>query len=242
MTIHYHGLPITPLSSLETLAGKFACCSFAHPEQTKRAHEIMQGVMLDNGAYSIWKSGKGSIDVGAFWAWAEPFLDCPTTWAVIPDKIEASNWRENAMLIQQTPYDLRTRPYKVAPVWHLHEPIEVLCNMAGWWPRICFGSSAEYAIVGSEAWHRRVSEAFDALYKFNRKHTMIHMLRGMRTVKAPYAYPFYSVDSTDVARNHHAAKNGPGHARLMADAWDHQQCPIYFGPKTGHQTLIEGVV
>lgn len=47
-----------------------------------------------------------------------------------------------------------------------------------------------------------------------------HMLRGMQCVK--WEYPFASVDSTDVARNHAQSKRGP---KEMASRWDSMQCP-----------------
>lgn len=235
MTIHYHGTPITPRSVLETLAGHHFCISFAAPHDVKRCHEIGQGVMLDNGAFSIWKSGKGELDPKAFWAWAEPWLDCPTTWAVIPDHIEA-DWKENAALISGTPKELASNPHKVAPVWHLHDPIERLCELADWWPRICFGSSDDFSVVGSQAWHNRVGDAFEALYRSGHKYTMIHMLRGMKCVRMG-CYPFYSVDSTDVARNHHLGAS-LSHAKLMASEWDGVQCPVRLVPAPSELPLF----
>lgn len=220
MTIHYHGTPITPLSVLESLAGKFFCVSFAHPEQVKRCHDIGQGVMLDNGAYTIWKQG-GCIDPKAFWRWAEPWLECRTTWAVIPDVIDGTE-EQNRELVCRCPH----YPEKVAPVWHLHESLDYLTWLADQWPRICFGSSGQYAEVGSPAWHNRIQEALDVCWG---SRPMIHMLRGMRCSRMPY--PFSSVDSTDVARNHHAAKRGELQGRMMADSWDSIQCPINYNPR-----------
>lgn len=46
------------------------------------------------------------------------------------------------------------------------------------------------------------------------------MLRGMQCVK--WGYPFASIDSADVARNHNGNKLT---AREMADRWDAMQCP-----------------
>lgn len=227
MTIHYHGTPITPRSCLESLAGKFFCVSYAHPSDVKRCHEIGQGVMLDNGAFSIWGKG-GTLDVDGFYAWAEEWLDCPTTWGVIPDIIDG-NESDNEELVRSC----RLSKNKMAPVWHLHESLDYLERLVSEWPMICFGSSGEYAQVGSERWHRRVSGAFDHIWRHRPK---VHMLRGMKCCKMPY--PFYSVDSTDVARNHHAAKHGPDRAQLMAGSWDSIQCPITHTKKTQPEEWI----
>lgn len=234
MTIHYHGLPITGKGVIETLAGGFFCGSYATCSipDIDRAHRLGQGVMLDNGAFSIWRSGKGDIDIPDYWRWTERWIECPTTWAVIPDRIEG-DWVENMGLVEQTPRELLGNPNKLGIVWHLHDPIDRLIGMAGYWPRICFGSSAQFAQVGSESWHRRIGEAFDEMYKRNRYPPAIHMLRGMSCVRMPY--PFASVDSTDIARNHHLPHLN---ARDMMDEWNGIQCPYGWTPQPKHNELF----
>ena len=227
LTLHYHGTPITPLSCLESLAGKCFCVSFAHPANVKRCHEIGQSVMLDNGAFTIWKQG-GQLDHSGFYNWARPWLECPTTWGVIPDIIDGDEI-DNALLASECPFPKE----KMAPVWHLHESMQYLNYLVDRWPRICFGSSGQFAEVGSPQWHLRVREAFAEVW--DRK-PQIHMLRGMKCCKMPY--PFYSVDSTDVARNHHAAKRGPLQAQLMAGSWDSYQCPVTYLPPQQEQAWI----
>jgi hypothetical protein len=53
--IHYHGTPITPRAKLLELAGRFFCVRYGEHRDVDIAHEIGQGVMLDNGAYSFWR-------------------------------------------------------------------------------------------------------------------------------------------------------------------------------------------
>jgi hypothetical protein len=221
MTIHYHGLPLTPHAVFETsMRGRFVCVSFMDARQTVAAHRICQGVMLDNGAFSVWTRG-AKFDMEGFWKWASPWLDCPTTWAVLPDSIEGDYHATKALIALAPKFPV----HKVAPVWHLHDPFDWLRELTDTYPLICFGSSAEYAQVGSPAWHGRISDAFDHLQAWGAKHTNIHMLRGLQTVKWK-KYPFYSVDSSDVARHHHAAKNGTDKAKAMAERWDGMQCPV----------------
>lgn len=239
MTIHYHGLPINPKRILETLSSGFFCASIEQVTipYLDRAHQIAQGIMLDCGAYTKWTQGGGDVDVQAYWAWAERWLDCPTTWAVVPDKIDG-NHIDQERLLAQTPHEIKRRPHKLGVVWHLHDPIEHLVYWAGWYPRICFGSSAQYSEVGSEAWHRRVGEAFDRLYQVHRYPPMIHMLRGMKCTRPGWPYPFHSVDSADIARNHNV---GPeSHARFMMDDWNGCQCPPKWHPQPQHEELFGG--
>lgn len=216
MTLHYHGTPISPKRILLRLSGKCFCVSYAAPGQVFDCHEIGQSVLLDNGAFSFWKSGK-PVNWPGFYRWAEPWLSYNTTWAVIPDVIDGTS-EENDALLSQWPFG-----FCGAPVWHLHEPIERLLGLCDNWQKICFGSSGEYATVLNDAWRRRIDEAFSEISYRHARLPWIHMLRGMKL--SGLVYPFSSVDSTDIARNHNRPQND---VELMAFRWDSLQCPATF--------------
>jgi hypothetical protein len=224
--IHYHGTPITPQATLMTLAGRNFCVSFAHPADVARCHQIGQSVMLDNGAFSVWRQGR-TVDWSAYYQWCAPWLDYQTTWAVIPDVIDGGE-ADNDALIDQWPHGIRG-----APVWHMHESVGRLLRPADRWPRVCVGSSGAYATVGDERWHWRMHEAMNALCGDGPAPVWLHMLRGMSLSGSHY--PFASVDSTDVARNHHLAHQN---AAAMAFRWDAQQCPARWVRRPEQVTLI----
>lgn len=213
MTVHYHGLPVTPREVRNSLAGRSFCVSYADPRDVEWAHSHGQSVMLDNSAYTLWRRG-GSIEWAEFYEWAEPWLDYQTSWACIPDVIDGTP-NENDRLIREWPFGDRG-----APVFHFDEPIERLLRLADEWPRVCLGSSGQYAKVGSELWHRRAAEIFNALCGNGPPPVWVHMLRGMALCESEY--PFASVDSSDVAQNHHLAHRD---ALKMATDWDAQQTP-----------------
>jgi len=226
MTIHYHGTPITPRVVIVQLAGRCFCVSFARPDDVEWCHRFGQSVMLDNGAFTIWNKG-GTPDWPAFYTWAEKWLDYRTTWAVIPDVI-MGDAEANDALIQQWPHGQRG-----APVWHMHEPIERLMRLCDEWERVCIGSSAQYRVVGSDMWHSRMTLAMNSICRTGRVPTWLHMLRGMNAAR--WGYPFASVDSTDIARNHNR-KNNP---REMADTWDAIQCAPSWKRKYVQADLLE---
>jgi hypothetical protein len=211
--IHYHGTPITPISALLELHGRHFCVSHAAPADVSRCHQIGQSVMLDNGAFSAWKTGK-AVDWSSYYAWTNKWLDCPTTWAVIPDVITGSDEDQDA-LIAQWPHG-----HRGVPVWHMHESIDRLVRLTLEWPKVCIGSSAQYAVVLSSIWVHRMDAAWNAVEHHHRRTPAVHMLRGMAL--SGRDWPFASVDSTDIARNHHLAHKSP---RKMADRWDGVQCP-----------------
>lgn len=177
------------------LAGRCFCVSHADPRDVRLCHEIGQSVMLDNGAFTYWRS-EIKPDWDAFMDWAEEWLDYPTTWAVIPDVIGGSEHDNDQLLVR---WFSRRLP-KGAPVWHLHESLERLRRLCAGYERVCFGSSGEYAVIGTDQWHRRVSSAFDTVADERGRVPWIHMLRGMKL--AGSHYPFASLDSANIARNH----------------------------------------
>lgn len=218
MTIHYHGTPITPLDVLYSLSGKHFCVSFARPDSMKICLQVGQSIMVDNGAWSLFtkdrKAGREPTDRQwhPYYEWVEQNYR-PCDWYVIPDVIDGGTQWQDA-LIAEWPFG-----HIGAPVWHMDEPIHRLLKLCDQWPRVCVGSTAEYIQVGAEPWHRRMTEAFNALMQGRRFVPNLHMLRGMSLCGD--IYPFASVDSTDVAQNHHRPQNT---ALSMANKWDAQQC------------------
>lgn len=216
MTLHYHGTPITPNRVFLDLRGASFCVSFARPEQVRLCHEIGQSVMLDNGAFSAWKRGH-EPDWNSLYDWCDRWLDYPTTWAVIPDVIVGDE-HDNDLLCRAWPFRDRG-----APVWHMHESIRRLAELLQTFPRVCIGSSAQYAELLTPQWSRRMDEAWREIDRWFKRTPNVHMLRGMQLVSQ--RWPFTSVDSTDIARNH----NRPGNTSAkMRERWDAVQCPARF--------------
>lgn len=210
---------------LYTLAGRHFCVSHMAPGDVQRCHDIGQGVMLDNGAFSKWKSGKVT-DWPKYYDWCERWLDCPTTWAIPPDVIDAPSQEQDALL-NEWPHGKK----QASPVWHMDEPVYRLCRLIDdGWSRVCIGSTAEYAVVLSEAWKCRMDEAWDEIARTFGRTPPIHMLRGMQC--SGMRWPFASVDSTDVAQNHNRPQNT---ARAMADRWDAQQCAAKWVSRNNEQ-------
>ena len=211
--LHYHGTPISPVAELLTLSGKCFCVSHIRPDDIVRAHQIGQSVMLDNGAFSKWKSGKETNWPG-YYEWCDHWIHYPTTWAVIPDVINAGTQEQDA-LIREWPFGFRG-----APVWHMDEPLSRLLRLCDDWPRVCVGSTDVYATVLSPQWERKMDEMWNELLKRHSRTPWMHMLRGMQL--SGMRWPFASVDSTDVAQNHHLPHRG---AKKMAERWDSMQTP-----------------
>ena len=210
--IHYHCADIHPHHRLTELAGRHLLVSHAYPTAAMISHQIAQSCLLDNGAFSVWRSGK-KADWNAFYQWSNVYLDCPTTWAIIPDIIDAGEDAQDD-LIAQWPHGDRG-----SPVWHMDESIERLLRLIDAWPRVCIGSAGEWPDVGTDSWHRRMTHAFNEVSKRGR----LPYLHGLRMQGVGHLYPFASVDSADIARNNNRPQNT---IRGMAARWDCVQPPI----------------
>lgn len=175
-------------------------------------------MLLDNGAFSAWRRGV-VVDWSLYQAWCKKWLVYHTTWCVIPDVIDGSELDNDRMIAE---WFAKMGGYQqAAPVWHVHESLDRLDRLVAGFDRVCLGSSGAYAVIGTPQWHTRMHEAFDVICRGSgRPRAWIHMLRGMALSKSDY--PFASVDSTDIARNHHRKHESP---LLMAHAWDGLQCP-----------------
>jgi hypothetical protein len=194
--IRYHGTPITPeAAAAEILHGRHGMVSYHRPEQIGLVAERCQSFVLDNGAFSVWRSG-ATLDIAGYrefvecWRW-HPGFD----WCLIPDVIEGDEQANRELIDEWGDYA------NGVPVWHLHESLDWLAELAERFPRIALGSSGEYDTPGTEAWRRRMDEAFGVLCDdLGRPRVKVHGLRMMDPTIFS-RYPFASVDSCNVARN-----------------------------------------
>lgn len=197
--IHYHGTPIWgSAGEVHRLAvsGAGAFVSFARMDQLNASFKHAEFIGFDNGAFSAWMRGV-KIDWNNFYRRIETVYENPKLkFFVIPDVIDGGE-EDNNRLISELPYHLRA---KAAPVWHLHESIERLVELCQEWPRVCFGSSGEYAVIRTRQWHRRMCEAFEAIYVKRDFRTKIHGLR-MLDGRVLGNYPLHTADSTNLACN-----------------------------------------
>ena len=199
--IHYHGLPITPATAAcAAVGGGHAFVSFRYADQLGLALEICQSFAVDNGAFSAWKSGKPITDWTGYYAWVDDICRSPSfDFSVIPDVIDGDE-QANDALLSEWPWKAR-HAHIGAPVWHMHESIGRLQRLAHAWPRICIGSSGEFATVGNFRWWGRIAEAMNAVTgKDGLPITKLHGLR-MLNPEVFTRLPLSSADSTNIAQN-----------------------------------------
>lgn len=190
--IKYHGTPMTPYSvMIPALTGRNALVPFPRPDNQKKVEEICDKIILDNGAFTMWTK-KRKPDWDKFYEWVDKSR---REFFFIPDVIGGSE-KENDDL-------LNTNPFKDGvPVWHIAESFDRLERLCADYDYIAFGSSGEYQTLGTPQWHDRMDEAMrivcdtDGVPKVK-----THMLRCLDH-KIFTRYPFYSGDSTNLARNH----------------------------------------
>lgn len=199
--IPYVGLPITPATAaVRAVSGGHPFISFAHRDQLTIALECSQSSAFDNGGFSAWKSGEPVVDWTPYYEWIDELRLYPQfDFAVIPDVIDGTE-EENDALLDEWPWR-RSAPHVGAPVWHLNESLDRLERLVSEFPRVCLGSSGEYAQIGTQKWWTRMAEAMDVICdEHGRPRTKIHGLR-MLDPAIFTKFPFASADSTNIGRN-----------------------------------------
>lgn len=199
--IPYTGLPITPqTAAVRAIFAGHAFVSFAHPDQLACALDVAQSIAFDNGAFPAWMRGEPITDWTPYYEWIGELHRYPQfDFAVIPDVIDGTE-SENDELLAEWPWR-ESAPHVGAPVWHLNESLGRLDRLVSEFPRICFGSSGEYAKIGTQKWWNRMAEAMDVICdKHGRPCCKIHGLR-MLDPAIFTKFPFASADSTNIGRN-----------------------------------------
>lgn len=196
--IHYHGMPVTP----ETAAYVVADAGHAFVPYPDRRNlplvlQVCQSFAVDNGAFSAWRKGQAVRDWSGFYEWAAEVCRYPSfDFAVIPDVIDGTE-ADNDALVREWPLPR----WAGAPVWHMHESLTRLIRLVHEWPRVCLGSSGQYAAVGSPDWWLRIESAMAVCCDADGlPFAKLHGLR-MLNPKVFTRLPLASADSTNVARN-----------------------------------------
>lgn len=204
--IKYHGTPCSPMNVFyEAFTGRNVLIPFPRPDDMKRAVEVCDKIILDNGAFSIWRKG-GIPNWDKFYEWVDENIDKIENF-FIPDVIDGTETENDILIdefIQRYRYKLGggSQLSKGIPIWHVNESIERLVSLSRRYGYIAFGSAGEYAQLGTVQWHNKMDLAMKAICgNDGRPYVKIHMLRCLNP-KLFTKYPFYSGDSTNVAMNH----------------------------------------
>lgn len=229
------GTPVTNREEFNKLSNVSFCVSFYNRvrlgPQLEDCIRIVnassdQILVVDNGAFSAHMAG-ANLDE-AYWEqfalWASNIMAlCPSAVVVIPDVIggsESQNDELSDWFFQMCETKcIRLDVERTMAVWHLHESMERLWDLAGTHRYVAFGSSGEYVDASSPLWRDRILQAFDTVNSraetFDEPRCWIHMMRFQSELKN---FDFDSSDSTNFARNAHRFKKyGEGYLTLVAD-------------------------
>jgi len=199
--IHYHGTPIggTRQDTAKFLVGRHALIPFGRKDDVGAVLEYCQSFVLDNGAFSHWKAGKGEIDFDAYWKWVHSIYQHPGfDWALIPDIIDGTEADNVDWVMKWIRIGGRA---KGVPVWHMHESFEWLEYLIDNFQTVALGSSGEYKSPGTSKWWRRMSIVISVCCdQYGRPKCKLHGLR-MLDPDIFTRLPLASADSTNAAVN-----------------------------------------
>lgn len=196
--IKYHGTPCGGKRDdvARFLAGRHALIPFGRTEDIATASEVCESFVLDNGAFTAWKSGNPINDWSEYYGFVDQWRRHPAfDWAIIPDVIDGTE-QDNNDLLAEWPFEETG-----TPVWHLHESLDRLNMLVSAYRVVALGSSGEFAEPGSRSWWVRMSEAMEvACDDDGRARCKLHGLR-MLDPAIFHRLPLSSADSTNAVRN-----------------------------------------
>ena len=178
------------------------------------ACENRVSVVIENGAYTIWKQG-GQLDIDGYMRFCEEWYRHPSVaWCLIPDVIEGNESDNDAMLADWP------RAIPGVPVWHYHESLDRLERLSHEWPIVALGSSGEWPVPGVGKWWDRTAEAMKVVCdEKGRPRCKLHGLR-MLSIKILKKLPLASADSTNIVRNGDRVFPAPTRSQQMVNnAW-----------------------
>lgn len=197
--LHIHGTPMgmTEAEAAIVLAGRHALVSWETPHQLALVQSVCSSVTIDCAAFTAWKQGRAITNWNSYYGWIDDVVRHPAfLFAIVPDVIDGDEAANDALLAEW-PHGKHIG----APVYHMHEGLDRLARLVSEWPRVCLGSSGEYATIGTPAWWRRMDEMMRvACDAEGRPLTKLHGLR-MLDPAVFTRIPLASADSTNVARN-----------------------------------------
>lgn len=200
--IKYHGTPVggPQHGTLKFLNGRHALISFAYQEQTAEVLECCESFCLDNGAFTIWKTTGGKIDIPAYKKFVNSIASHPAfDFCLIPDII-MGDVDENDKLVEEWECD-----HISLPVYHLGEPYDRFLRLAEKFPKIAFGSTDLWGRNGSKEWWKFMADFMDEVTDDNGVlPCKVHGLRMLDINLFKYL-PLHSGDSTNAGVNGHRA-------------------------------------
>lgn len=209
--IKYHGTPVggSKMDSLKFLNGRHALISFAHPNQGAEVLEFCESFCVDNGAFTIWKTTGGDINIPEYVNFVEMMGKHPAfDFAIIPDKIMGSE-QQNDDMIKQWEDTGMTDIYHCTPVFHLGENPDRFLELASRYHKVCFGSTDAWARNGSKEWWKNMADFMDIVTDEDGVlPCKVHGLRMLDTKLFQYL-PLHSGDSTNAGVNGHKAMKKP---------------------------------
>ncbi len=197
--LKYYGTPLTPKSIFdEVMPTRNSLIPFPNPQNLNRALIKCEKVIVDNGAFTLWRKG-GDIDWDKYYAWLRPFVN-NIEFYFIPDVIDGTEEENDALIADY--FTKEKNMHKGVPIWHINESFERLERLMDNFDYIAIGSAGEFSQLGTPQWENQMDKAMRKICCTDGyPKVKIHMLRCLDP-KIFTRFPFHSGDSTALAQNH----------------------------------------
>jgi hypothetical protein len=200
--LKFHGTPVggTAKDAIMFLSGRNALFSYYTKGHIQEVLECCDSFIIDNGAFSHWKSGKGEINLSEYFDWQLPLSKHPAHYfTIIPDVIDGTEEQNDKLLLEWE----KRKCKKSSPVFHLGESVNRFKTLSDNYEVVCIGSTSSWARNGSKEWWENMSEFMDSVVDTQGNFPCkVHGLR-LLDPRIFTKLPLHSADSTNATVNGH---------------------------------------
>ena len=204
--LKFHGTPIggTSRDAILFLSGRNALFSFFTKGHIKEVVECCDLFIVDNGAFSHWKTTGGKINVKEYADFVDQYQYYSNHhFHIIPDVIGGTEDENDALLQEWECLGVSKDISSCSPVFHLGESVERFKRLRSKYPIVSLGSTDKWPKNGSNQWWNNMADFMDEIT--DSKGNAGCKLHGLRMLdpKIFTKLPLHSADSTNASVNGH---------------------------------------
>lgn len=204
--LKFHGTPVggSNKDAIMFLSGRNALFSYFTKGHIKEVIECCDLFVIDNGAFSHWKTTGDKINVKDYGDFVDKYQHLSNHYFhIIPDIIGGTEQENDDLLCEWEGMNISKNVSNCSPVFHLGENPERFVRLREKYPIICLGSTDKWPKNGSKLWWDNMSEFLNTVCDENGSFgCKVHGLR-MLDPRIFSKIPLHSADSTNASVNGH---------------------------------------
>lgn len=180
--------------------GRHALVSMHRPDQLSVVMECCESFIIDNGAFSLWMSGGGNVNLDDYFNFVSANEKHSNfDYYFVPDII-GGGFEQNKTMYNDW-FSIKRDKRNAVPVFHLDEPVDWFMELSENHDKVALGSTDKWPKMGSRGWWDNMVSLMNLICdKDGYPPCKLHGLRMLDPEIFKYL-PLHSADSSNAAIN-----------------------------------------